>query len=123
MSYEAEHLGSGVVVFRKVIEVDQDFLIPYIAELHKKVVAEDFTIIHDDDGKAIYAINRSGHRYNIETINDVNRIMGFATEDKESDAYKFFYKCESEIYQCLLRYVEQYPLVLPSLWWSPEVLY
>jgi hypothetical protein len=120
MSYEAEHLGSGVVVFRKVVEVDQDFLIPYIAELHKKVVAEDFTIIHDDDGKAIYAINRSGHRYDIETINDVNRIMGFATEDKESVAYKFFNKCESEIYQCLLRYVEQYPLVLPSLWWREQ---
>jgi hypothetical protein len=120
MSYEPEHLGGGVVVFRKVVEVDQDFLIPYIADLHKKVVAEDFTIIHDEEGTVLYAVNRSGHRYNIETINDVNRIMGFATDDKDSKTYKFFEHCESEIYQCLIRYIEQYPLVLPSLWWKEQ---
>lgn len=120
MSYEPEHLGGGVIVFRNVIDVDQDFLIPYIAELHKKVVTEDFTIIHDDNGKAIYAVNRSGHRYEVESINEVNRIMGFATDDTESSTYKFFEKCESEIYQCLIRYVEQYPLVLPSLWWKEQ---
>jgi hypothetical protein len=120
MSYEPEHLGGGVIVFRNVIDIDQDFLIPYIAELHKKVVTEDFTIIHDDDGKALYAINRSGHRYELESINEVNRIMGFTTEDTESSTYKFFEKCESEIYQCLIRYVEQYPLVLPSLWWKEQ---
>jgi hypothetical protein len=120
MSYEPEHLGGGVIVFRNVIDVDQDFLIPYIAELHKKVVTEDFTIIHNDNGKAMYAVNRSGHRYEIESINEVNRIMGFATEDTESSTYKFFEKCEAEMYQCLLRYIEQYPLVLPSLWWKEQ---
>ena len=118
MPYEFENLGSGVVVFKNIIDVDQDFLIPYLAELHKKVVEEDFTIIHNENGEALYAVNRSGHRYELSTINDVNRIMGFATEDQESKEYKFFQNCESEIYQCLIRYVEQYPLVLPSLWWK-----
>ena len=120
MPYEFENLGSGVVVFKNIIDVDQDFLIPYLAELHKKVVEEDFTIIHHENGEALYAVNRSGHRYELSTINDVNRIMGFATEDQESKEYKFFQNCESEIYQCLIRYVEQYPLVLPSLWWKEQ---
>jgi hypothetical protein len=46
--------------------------------------------------------------------------MGFATDDKDSKTYKFFEHCESEIYQCLIRYIEQYPLVLPSLWWKEQ---
>jgi len=120
MSYEPEHLGSGVIVFRNVIDVDHDFLIPYLADLHKKVVSEDFTIIHDADGAPLYAVNRSGHRYDLERINQVNRIMGFATSDKTSQTYKFFEGCESAIYQCLLRYIEQYPMLLPSIWWKEQ---
>ena len=120
MSYEPEHLGSGVIVFKNIIDIDHAFLIPYLAELHKKVVSEDFTIIHDDSGTPLYAINRSGHRYELERINQVNRIMGFATSDTNSKTYKFFEGCESAIYQCLLRYIEQYPMVLPSIWWKEQ---
>lgn len=118
--YEVENLGSGVIVFKNVIDIDHDFLIPYIAKLQEKVVAEDFTIIHDDSGNAIYAINRSGHRFELDKINDVNRIMGFATEDKASDVYKFFENCEEEVYQCLIRYVDHFPLILGSLWWKEQ---
>jgi hypothetical protein len=118
--YEIENLGSGVLVFKNVIDIDHDFLIPYIAKLQEKVVTEDFTIIHDDSGVALYAVNRSGHRFELDKINDVNRIMGFATTDKDSDTYKFFERCEEEVYQCLIRYVEHFPLILGSLWWKEQ---
>jgi len=113
-------LGSGVVVFKNVLEIDKDFLIPYLSDLREKIIYEDFTIIHDENGKELHAVNRSGHRYEIERIRHVNRIMGFATEDTESSVYKFFEECENRIYQCLLRYIEKYPMVLPSIWWKEQ---
>jgi hypothetical protein len=114
------HLGNGIIVFNDVLDIDQDFLIPYLAELHEKVVEEEFTIIHGENNEKLYAVNRSGHRYSIDDIYKVNRIMGFATNDKESETYKFFLSCEDAIYACLLRYVEQFPMILPSLWWKEQ---
>jgi hypothetical protein len=117
---EPVDLGGGVLLFRRAIEIDQDFLIPYLADLHKKAVSEDFTVIKDDDGKELYAINRSGHRYDVADIYRVNRIMGFATDDENSKQHRFFSSCEDAIYSCLLRYIERFPMILPSLWWRTQ---
>lgn len=117
---DIENLGGGVLVFRNVVEIDHDFLLPYLAELHKEVVHKDFTIIHDDDGEPLYAINRSGHRYPLDDIYRVNRIMDFAPDDTSSEKYKFFNTCENAVYSCLIRYVEKFPMVLPSLWWRTQ---
>lgn len=117
---EPVDLGGGVLLFRKVVDIDQDFVIPYLADLHDKTVSEEFTIIKDKEGKELYGINRSGHRYLIEDIHKVNRIMGFATDDENSKYHKFFTACEDTIYACLLRYIERFPMVLPSLWWKTQ---
>jgi hypothetical protein len=117
---EIENLGGGVLVFKSMVDIDHESLMPYLAELHEKAVHEDFTIIHDDDGKELYAINRSGHRYPLKDIFRVNRIMNFAPDDVEDDKYKFFNSCEEAIYSSLIRYVEQFPTVLPSLWWKTQ---
>ncbi len=114
---DIENLGGGVLVFRNVVEVDHDFIIPYLAELHEKVVEQDFTIIHDESGNALHAINRSGHRYPLEDIYRVNRITGFAPDDRTDEKHIFFDKCEDAVYSCLIRYVEHFPMILPSLWW------
>ena len=117
---DIENLGGGVLVFKNMVEIDHDSLIPYLAELHEKVVHEDFTVIHDDEGNELYAINRSGHRYPLEDIYRVNRIMGFAPDDELDEKYIFFNKCEDAIYSCLLRYIEHFPMILPSLWWKTQ---
>jgi hypothetical protein len=117
---DIENLGGGVLVFKNMVEINHDFLIPYLAELHEKVVHEDFTVIHDDDGKELYAINRSGHRYPLSDIYRVNRIMGFAPDDENDEKYIFFNKCEDAVYSCLIRYIEQFPMILPSLWWRTQ---
>lgn len=117
---EAEHLGSGVVLFRNAVEIDHQFLIPYLDDLRLKAVKEDFTIIHDETGAPVYAINRSGHRYPLEDVQSVNRIMGFATDDTDSDTYKFFDNCEKTIYNSLIKYIELFPMILPSIWWKEQ---
>lgn len=117
---DIECLGGGVIVFKNAVTVNQEMLIPYLMELHEKVVTEDFTVIHDENGNELYAVNRSGHRYPIEDIYKVNRIMGFAPDDTTSEKYKFFRECEDAVYSCVLRYIEKYPMVLPSLWWRAQ---
>lgn len=117
---DIENLGGGVLVFKNMVEINHEWLIPYLAELHEKVVYDDFTIIHDDDGKELYAINRSGHRYPISDIFRVNRIMNFAPDDINDERYKFFKSCEDAIYTSVINYAEHFPTVLPSLWWKTQ---
>lgn len=117
---EIENLGGGVLVFKNMVEIDHDSLMPYLSELHEKVVHEDFTVIHDGDGKELYAINRSGHRYPVEDIYRVNRIMNFDPSDSSHKLHGFFDSCEDAIYSCLIRYIEKFPTVLPSLWWKTQ---
>lgn len=114
-----QHLGMGIVHFPKSIDVNQDLIIPYLSDLRKIALQKDYTIIHDESGSPIYAINRSGHRYNLEDINRAcNHIMDFSDSEK---LYKdFFLSCEDIMYQNLLRYIEIFPMILPCLWWRTK---
>jgi hypothetical protein len=46
--------------------------------------------------------------------------MEFATPDSEPVYIDFFKKCEEVIYQCLLRYIEKFPMLIPCLWWRTQ---
>jgi hypothetical protein len=87
---EAEELGTGVILFKNVIDIDQDLIIPYLFSLKEKAVQEDYTIIYSDQNEPLYAINRSGHRYDIEDIDkSCSHIMHFA-DQQGSSYYNFF---------------------------------
>jgi hypothetical protein len=117
---EAEELGTGVILFKNVIDIDQDLIIPYLFSLKEKAVQEDYTIIYSDQNEPLYAINRSGHRYDIEDIDkSCSHIMHFA-DQQGSSYYNFFEQCENIIYQCLLRYIEKFPMAAPCLWWKTQ---
>ena len=98
-----EHLGSGIVLFKNAVKVDQDIILPYIASLKEKAIKEDYTIVYDDENKPTYAINRSGHRY---TIGDINKssshIMNFVDENTNREIIDFFEGCERSFYQGFL---------------------
>ena len=118
---EIINLGTGIVLFRNAIDVDQDFIIPYLYSLKNEAVKKDYTIIYDENGVASHAVNRSGHRYVIEDIEtSCSHIMEFATPDKDQKYIDFFTNCENLIYSCLLRYVEIFPMILPCLWWRTQ---
>ena len=115
-----ENLGGGVSLFRDAIEINKKWLIPNLVDMRKNVILEDFTVIHDENGHPIHAINRSGHRYEVERIDHVNRITNLLPNDPEGLRYEFFERCEETIYKSLLMYIEQYPMILPSLWWKEK---
>jgi len=117
---EPENLGGGVFLFRNAIAIDKEWLIPNLIDMRKNVIQEDFTIIHDENGTPIHAINRSGHRYEVERIDHVNRIANLLMNDLDGSRYEFFRMCEETIYNSLLMYIEQYPMILPSLWWKEQ---
>jgi hypothetical protein len=115
-----ENLGGGVSLFRDAIKIDKEWLIPNLVDMRKNVILEDFTIIHDENGIPVHAINRSGHRYEVERIDHVNRITNLLMNDLDGSRYEFFRMCEETIYNSLLMYIEQYPMILPSLWWKEQ---
>jgi predicted 2-oxoglutarate/Fe(II)-dependent dioxygenase YbiX len=117
---KAEELSTGVILFKNVIDIDQDLIIPYLFSLKEKALQEDYTIIYSDQDEPLYAVNRSGHRYDIEDMDkSCSHIMHFA-DQQDSLYYKFFETCENTIYQCLLRYIEKFPMAAPCLWWKTQ---
>jgi hypothetical protein len=116
-----EHLGSGVVLFRNAVKVDQDIILPYIASLKEKAIKEDYTIVYDDDNQPTYAINRSGHRYTLEDIyKSSSHIMNFVNENTNKQIIDFFEGCEKSFYQGALSYITVFPMILTSLWWRTQ---
>lgn len=113
------HLGMGIVHYKNLIDIDQSLIIPYLSSLRQKALEEDFTFIHDDNGKKIYAINRSGHRYSLSDVESAcNHIMNFQSDNEEYN--HFFRLCDRAMYDALLNYVEIFPMILPCLWWRTK---
>jgi hypothetical protein len=118
---EPKHLGTGVVLFEKAIDIDQNLVLPYIASLKEKAIKEDYQIIHDDKNNPVYAINRSGHRYAIEDIHkSSSHIMNFVDENTNVDIINFFNKCEKSFYEGVLSYSTLFPMIVTSLWWRTQ---
>jgi len=116
---DIRNLGMGIIHFPAAIKIDQELIVPFLSNLRKDALKKDFTIIHDQNGLATHAINRSGHRYSLDDINSAcNHIMDFSSSEK---VYKdFFTKCEDAMYDNLLRYIEIFPMILPCLWWRTK---
>lgn len=118
---EIVNLGSGIILFKNAINIDQNLIIPYLYSLKKEAVEKDYTIIYDENGKATHAVNRSGHRYVLRDIDtSCSHIMEFATPDKDPKYIDFFSQCENVIYKSLLEYIEIFPMILPCLWWRTQ---
>jgi len=114
-------LGTGIILFKNALDIDQNLIIPYLFNLKKEALKKDFTIIYDKDNNPTHAVNRSGHRYILEDIEtSCSHIMEFATPDKEEKYINFFKRCEDTIYKCLLEYIEFFPMILPCLWWRTQ---
>jgi 2OG-Fe(II) oxygenase superfamily len=121
MLLNSQHLGTGVVLFPKVIDVNQKLIIPYIASLKEKAIKEDYNIIYDENKNPIYAINRSGHRYTLEEIQtSSSHIMNFIYEKTDPEIVNFFEQCEKIFYQGVLNYTSHFPMLLTSLWWRTQ---
>jgi len=113
MAVDIKNLGGGVVVFENAINVPQEEIIRLLDELSEKSLSEQYEYVKNDSGKIIYAKNRSGFIYELESISKTPIRIQNLNHD-------FFWECEKTIYSCLLQYIELFPWVLQCLWWRTE---
>lgn len=108
---KVRHLGGGTVLFENAINVPQQHIIPLLESLKEDARSKMFTIVKDENGNPLHAINQGGFIYDIENVMKAPvRIIGLRD--------KFFHDCEKALYQALLRYIEMFPAILQSLWWK-----
>ena len=67
MSEIIDH-GFGIVTIKNACTVDFANMVERLEELEKIAIAENFTIVYDDQGNAIHAINQGGFIYSMELM-------------------------------------------------------
>lgn len=116
--FAVTNLGGGVLVFKSDLQIQKDIL-NFLLDLKIKSYKDHYSFIADENDKVIYAVNESGHRFNIEDIEkNCSRLTHFYENFPSSEIKDFFLECEKTIYKSLLQYISVYPMVLPCLWWK-----
>ena len=110
-------LGGGVIAFPKAFEVNQEQLLPWIDAEGKHAHEQRWKFDYDLDGNK-YAVNEDGNKFSIEQMNEVPvRVLQVVHDETEQNMVDYFRYLENSIYKCVLKYIHEYPMVLPTLWW------
>lgn len=111
------HIGGGVVRFSNVVNIDFPRVSQWIDENGKTSHEQRWTYGIDEIGER-YAINEDGNKFSIEHQNEVPvRVLAPVTENTDEDMITIFKSWEDSIYKCLIRYIDEYPLIVNTLWW------
>lgn len=114
---KCEILGPGVVVFRNAFEINQDLILGYIDGKAEEAHKERWKYIEVDGEK--YGINEDGFRYRMVDVPATPvRLLDPVTKETPIDVSNFFYYLEDQIYKCLIKYIDHYPLMIGSIWWK-----
>ena len=117
MGMPMENLGGGVIRFPNAVQINQEKITTWCDENAKKSHEQRWTY-HKDDSGTTYAINEDGNKFALEQIEDVPvRVLQPVTENTEFEMVELFRSWEDSIYKCLMRYIDEFPMVLGTLWW------
>ena len=115
---QIEVLGPGVIVFRNAFKIDQELILNYIDSKAEKAHENRWTYITGEDGVE-YGINEDGFRYRLQDVPTAPiRLLHPVTDETPDKVKDFFLYLEEQNYKCLLRYIDNYPLVVGSIWWK-----
>lgn len=114
----ADHLGGGVVLFRNVIDVD--FIRFY--EIAKEVVFREKDEMynlttHPETGNPVY-VNKSGYYFDIKNVDEMPMRGSMIHLDTRDEVRQLLSFVENAKYQCLLRYMEIFPISYKNIWWK-----
>ena len=113
---ETEHLGGGVVRFKNTCTVDPK-LLSWVDENSSEAFEQNWTYDTDEDGN-VYALNSDKNKFTMEQVKTVpTRLLQPVDHNTPTWVVDTFHNYESVIYQCLIRYVDMFPLILGTLWW------
>ena len=114
-----EHLGTGIVKISNGVTINPD-IFPAIESLRQAALDNHYTYVRDDEGNILHATNLSGHRFTPEEL-DANCVRINNFHELEEDWQSAYFKnLETEIYDALLKYATQFPMIIPCLWWKTK---
>jgi hypothetical protein len=117
---KAKHLGGGVVLFENTFDMDWDWIFNFF----KKIVDQEsegmYTLTtHPHTGEEAY-VNRSGYYFDKKSIEEMPGRGMSLHRDPDMQAIKTMAFIEEVKYQCLLKYMEMFPLVYKCIWWKSK---
>jgi len=116
-SLSTQNLGGGVIVFEKAFDPNQATLLPWIDEQGKAAHEQRWRYDVDEAGNR-YAVNEDGNKFSLEQVNEVPvRVLNVVEDHTEQEMVDFFRYLEDRMYECVIRYTDEFPMVLPTLWW------
>lgn len=117
LSMPIENLGGGVVRFPGVVKIDMEKVIPWIDKNALSAHQQRWTYHTDIEGNK-YAVNEDGNKFSLEQIEEVPvRVLQPVTENTEPKMVATFTSWEDAVYKCLIRYIDEFPMVLGTIWW------
>jgi len=117
---KVRNLGGAVLVFENALNINKEQLEKvsvWIDKNAQKAHEQRWTYKTDEAGNT-YALNEDHNKFSLEQLKEVPvRVLQPVTEDTESEMVELFKDWENQIYKCLIRYVDEFPMALPTLWW------
>jgi len=115
---EAKHLGGGVLLFERAIEMEWDYLLSTSSKLIEKEVSEMYKPgINPETNEEVY-INKSGYFFSKESINQMPRRAGAIHQTEDSLFFSNLEFLEKARDYYLLKYMEKFPLTYKCIWWK-----
>lgn len=113
-----KHLGGGVVLFEKCVELDWNFLIQRSHELIQEEWDEMYKPGIDPETNEEIYINKSGYFFNKDSMDLMPRRASAIHFKDNEDLRHILSFLESSKDKCLLQYFELFPLAYKCIWWK-----
>ena len=115
---KADHLGGGVVVFRNAFDVDFDFFYSIAKETVVNEKDEMYKLTtHQETGEPVY-INKSGYYFDLKSVDEMPMRGSMIQRDPRPEVRELLKFLEDVRYECLLRYLEIFPIAYKNIWWK-----
>jgi hypothetical protein len=119
-NFKIRNLGGGVVVIENALNIDKDILskASFWIDRNAQQAHEQRWTYEKDEAGNVYALNEDKNKFSLEQLKEVPvRVLQPVTENTEKEMADLFRYWEDQIYKCLIRYVDEFPMALPTLWW------
>lgn len=117
MQMPMEHLGGGVIRFPNVVKIDHETVLPWIDANALAAHQQRWKYMQDEEGET-FAVNEDGNKFALQQVEETPvRVLEPVKADTSSDMVDMFNYWEDMIYKCLVRYIDEYPMVLGTIWW------
>jgi hypothetical protein len=115
---KAEHLGGGVVLFKDVFDVDFKMFYETAKEVVLREKDEMYKLsVHPETGEPAY-LNKSGYYFDFSNVEQMPMRGSMIHLDKRKEVMELLSFIEDAKYQCLLRYMEIFPISYKNIWWK-----